>query len=482
MPVGAWEVPERRDDGFDRDRRIDAFEAGLAEVCGHLHGLHARLVSMVAEALEHGWWAQAGVKTPEHWLCWQTGLGPAQARRIVTAARRRVELPVTFAAFEAGELSLDQVGPIVDRAPAWADAEVCDLARRCTVSQIRAAVGRYPFPDAGDEHTAVGGPTALGVGGHDADGSDHSRGPDGSGVAEHGGPDGSRVAEHGGPDGPDVQPLASSETTNRDDCAARHPDDPPAERRSDGEFWSFVGGEDGSWRASGRFGPDLGLLIDAALREVADALFREHGRSPSGTEVLAEMARRSLTSVADSGRRDRYRVHVLLDERRGLVDPLGHALPEWVRDLVTCDASLAVTWTRHGVPIAQGSTADTIPAATRRHVLARDGGCRIPGCGATRRLDLHHVVHRADGGTNDASNLIAICPHHHRVHHRGELGIRGDAEDPSDLEFTDAHGRPIRPNRLIRPPTGPPPEPAGSFRHPLGERLDLRWLAFEPPA
>jgi len=185
--------------------------------------------------------------------------------------------------------------------------------------------------------------------------------------------------------------------------------------------------------------------------------------------------------VADSARRDRFRVHVLLDERHQLVDPLGHCLPAWLRELITCDATMAVTWTRHGVPIAQGSTADTIPAATRRHVIARDGGCRVPGCGVTRRLDVHHVVHRVAGGTNDTWNLLAVCPHHHRVHHRGELGISGNADDPDGIVFTNAQGRPIRPNQLIRPPTGPPPPPTSHYQHPIGERLHLRWITFTPP-
>jgi len=185
--------------------------------------------------------------------------------------------------------------------------------------------------------------------------------------------------------------------------------------------------------------------------------------------------------VADSARRDRFRVHVLLDERHQLVDPLGHCLPAWLRELITCDATMAVTWTRHGVPIAQGSTADTIPAATRRHVIARDGGCRVPGCGVTRRLDVHHVVHRVAGGTNDTWNLLAVCPHHHRAHHRGELGISGNADDPDGIVFTNAQGRPIRPNQLIRPPTGPPPPPTSHYQHPIGERLHLRWITFTPP-
>jgi hypothetical protein len=437
-------------DGFDRDRAIEAFESVVAEVCGHLHGLHAKLVSLTADALTHGWWQQSGIKSPEHWLGWQTGLSAGHAANVVAAARRRDQLPVTMAAFDAGELSLDQVSPIVAKAPSWADAQVCALARQCTVGQIRVAVGRYTFPE-------------VSVSGHGAASQSLSGSPAGS------------------PAGSAVQPAQAGELTN-DRGDQPHPDEPgPQARPTDHEFWSFTGLEDGNWRASGRFDPDHGLVIDAALREVADALFRDGGRVPSGVEVLAEMARRSLCTVTDSARRDRYRVHVLLDERNQMVDPLGYCLPGWLRDLITCDAKMAVTWIRNGVPIAQGSTAEVVAPAIRRHVLARDGRCRVPGCGSSKRLDLHHIVHRSNGGTNDASNLIALCPHHHRVHHRGQLGIAGTADDPEGLRFSDGRGSPLGVNLLVQPPTGPPPTPTGRYRHPLGERLDPRWVFFFPP-
>lgn len=430
-------VPRDPSPGAAWARALDEFESGVADVCGHLHGLHARLVALVVEALERGWWQQSGVKSPEQWLGWQTGLSSAQASKVVAVARRWGDLPATMAAFEAGELSLDQVVPIVARVPTWADAEVCELARLCTVGQIRAAVGRYAFPDIADDDTDDGQTDDA------------------------------------------VQPAGSVEIDSGDEAA--HPDDPVPERRPGDTFWSFLGDVDGSWRAAGRFDADHGLVIDAALREVGDALFRESGRVATGGEVLAEMARRSLGTVTDSSRRDRYRVHVTLDTNFELLDPFGHTLPPWVRDLITCDATMAVTWTRHGVPIAQGSTAESIPAAVRRHVLARDHGCRVPGCGSRVRLDLHHVIHRRDGGSNDTRNLIAICPHHHRMHHRNRLGISGDADADGGLVFTDHRGRPIGVNQLIRPPTGPPPKPAGRYRHPLGERLDLRWIYFNPP-
>jgi hypothetical protein len=71
-----------------------------------------------------------------------------------------------------------------------------------------------------------------------------------------------------------------------------------------------------------------------------------------------------------------------------------------------------------------------IPPATRRLVLRRDHHrCRVPDCRSSRNLEIHHVVHREDGGTNEPSNLIALCEGHHIAHHDGRLHIEGTAPD-----------------------------------------------------
>ncbi|MGH6784298.1 MAG: HNH endonuclease, partial [Sphingomicrobium sp.] len=70
-----------------------------------------------------------------------------------------------------------------------------------------------------------------------------------------------------------------------------------------------------------------------------------------------------------------------------------------------------------------------IPASVARFVWRRDGGrCRIPGCRSARGLELHHVVHRADGGGHDAGNIALLCGACHSAHHAGLLTISGTAE------------------------------------------------------
>ena len=105
--------------------------------------LHAQLVDTVVEALDGGLWEQWGIRSPEHWLAWQTGLSPARARQLIDTARRASELPVTFAAFADGELSVDQVVTVAKYTPTHNDAEACELARSATVNQLRTACRKY---------------------------------------------------------------------------------------------------------------------------------------------------------------------------------------------------------------------------------------------------------------------------------------------------------------------------------------------------
>jgi len=47
--------------------------------------------------------------------------------------------------------------------------------------------------------------------------------------------------------------------------------------------------------------------------------------------------------------------------------------------------------------------------------------CCYPNCKETIALDVHHIVPRNEGGTNRDSNLIVLCPSHHRLADRGAI-------------------------------------------------------------
>ena len=93
---------------------------------------------------------------------------------------------------------------------------------------------------------------------------------------------------------------------------------------------------------------------------------------------------------------------------------------------LACDASLVHM--RHdadGAVLAVSRKTRTIPPSIRRALVARDTGCRFPGC-TSRRCDAHHVEHWADGGATGLDNLLWLCRRHHRaVHEGGFRVIRG---------------------------------------------------------
>jgi hypothetical protein len=92
-------------------------------------------------------------------------------------------------------------------------------------------------------------------------------------------------------------------------------------------------------------------------------------------------------------------------------------------------------------------------------------------------VQVHHIVHREDGGLTITRNLCSLCPFHHRLHHRGAFTIDGDPEQPDGLRFTDHWGHDIGPPTYgpVAPPRyGAQPD----FAPPLGERLESRWFSW----
>ena len=139
--------------------------------------------------------------------------------------------------------------------------------------------------------------------------------------------------------------------------------------------------------------PTTARSSNAALREAQDALFQRDGVVASKVEALVEIANRSLDTIADTARRDRYRVHVHLDVDNTMLDGLGYRLPAWLRDLICCDTIMSTVNEVGGIPVSVGRAQRTVPERTRRLVILRDRGCRVPGCTADQFLHVHHVIH-----------------------------------------------------------------------------------------
>jgi hypothetical protein len=414
---------------------IDELDDSLNQVAGHLNAQHALLVDLTTELLAHeDWWRGPGIHTPELYLAWRTGVSPERARQVVQIARRVDDLPVCLEKFRRGELAVDQMAAIAKRAPWWTDVEIADIGSHMTVHQLRRTLGKYNFP-------AIPKPDDT----------------------------------HDNIDTPDPDPAVDDDSSD-DDCDTGDDESEPSDR-----CW-FSLGDDDRFRLNLNTDAETGAVIENALAEARDALFRAGQTDVTWGDALRELAERSLDSITDPARRDRYRINVHIDTDGEAVDANGWRLPDAIRRYITCDGLITPVFLANGVPVSVGRSQRIIPERTRRLVQLRDGGCRVPGCTQHHFIEVHHIIHWEHDGVTNTWNLIALCPHHHRLHHRGKLGITGNADEIDGVTFTNEHGRPItQTGAKPEPPAGPPPKPASTYEHPYGEPIQTRWFHLNVP-
>jgi hypothetical protein len=120
----------------------------------------------------------------------------------------------------------------------------------------------------------------------------------------------------------------------------------------------------------------------------------------------------------------------------------GARLPSDAVRRLACDARIEWILERDGRPVGIGRRGRSVPGGMLRALRFRDRGCRFPGCGRTRWLKAHHLVHWARGGGTDLGNLVLLCHAHHRLIHEG--GWTTSGHPGRDLRFHDPTGRPLR--------------------------------------
>ncbi|WP_169786902.1 HNH endonuclease signature motif containing protein [Nitriliruptor alkaliphilus] len=105
-----------------------------------------------------------------------------------------------------------------------------------------------------------------------------------------------------------------------------------------------------------------------------------------------------------------------------------------------------------GVPIAMTRAVEQPTQALYLALVARDGGCRYPGCDAPPAwCDVAHATARRDRGPLTIHNALLLCRHHHR---KLDLGRWTITIDGTDATFTRPGGRSIR----AGPARGRPPD------------------------
>ena len=144
----------------------DGPEVRLGRAMGLLNVATAEVVAAIAEALRSDDWQGDGIVTPEQWVALRCGVTASRARRLVAAAVALESLPAAAGAFTQGVLSEDQVGLVCRHVDAAHDAEVTELARHCTINQLRrilpSVVPPTPEPDPEPEPAEEGDADSAG--------------------------------------------------------------------------------------------------------------------------------------------------------------------------------------------------------------------------------------------------------------------------------------------------------------------------------
>jgi len=398
---------------------LQALEAQICQLAGHLAAATCRFLLLVADFDTRRGWATWDLPSCAAWLAWKCQIAPGTAREHVRVARALPALPAIRAAFAAGTMSYAKVRALTRIATPATDADLAELATPMTAGQLERFTRAHRTVTAADDHNAAtrrhlswrteqDGSLALSV-----------RLPaDQGSVVLHAlrAAAGDLRHPHHDPDG-----GVPAET-------------PPPE--TDGPDPAATGLADALVHVTG------GYL--AAKITTADNADLYQVIVHAGPEALTAGPAADVPAGTPPGHpADPRRCH--LDDEPALSPATAQRL--------ACAAT--ITWMLHdhdGTLLDAGRRHRTPPPALRRAVRERDHSrCQFPGCNS-RRTDVHHIRPWAQGGPTRLDNLILLCQAHHVIVH--ERGYRITPAAPAGYTFTQPTAAPSQ-----TAPTCPPPAP-----------------------
>lgn len=349
----------------DEDRPPGTVSADeLADLNREIERLRAVFSTRLRDFDRSGGWAAEGALSATGWLRAECRLSPSAAAEQVRVARALPELPETAAAFAGGEISFQHAAVITRSAeevtlPVVQDAQpvLLEAARRLDPLRMRMVTRHLRY----------------------------CLDPDGA--------------------------QAEAELLHQ--------------RRGLHLSQSL----EGVFYLEGRLDPEGGSLLRRALEAISGPRAKDDERSPAQrrADALVELARRQLDDgrlPSVGGQRPHLTLTAGLGGLRGaaVLEPEGQPLGREALRRIACDAAVStVLLGAAGEPLSVGRSRRVVSGALRRALVARDGGCRFPGCDRPAAwTDAHHLEHWADGGETALSNTVLLCRRHHRrVHEEG---------------------------------------------------------------
>src|SRR6056297_1636434 len=117
--------------------------AEITALCGHIYAKTYRLLELIREFDEKGYWELPGLCSTAHWLNWQCGIGMNAAREKVRVARALPDLPKISEAFRKGEVSYSKVRAMTRVADADNEDYLLDIANHGTAYHVEGIVAKY---------------------------------------------------------------------------------------------------------------------------------------------------------------------------------------------------------------------------------------------------------------------------------------------------------------------------------------------------
>lgn len=205
---------------------------------------------------------------------------------------------------------------------------------------------------------------------------------------------------------------------------------------------TFTANGDGMYDVKGLLMPADVAHVRAALDHIAGAAYGDDTGRPNHTRVADAFVElcQAYNSGTVAGGRERPKVLMTVPfetvvERgaaRGVIVGLDATVSGDAVRRMCCDAELNRVVTRGASTILDyGATTRLASDAQYYALVARDGGCRWPGCDRPPGwCDVHHIdeVFLENGATDLRLLVLSCSTHHDYVHHQGWKFV-GDADD-----------------------------------------------------
>jgi hypothetical protein len=424
VPADAREREAVGDEGAESltERTTQELEDELTALAARIAAATAQFLRALGEFDARKGWDVEGIRSCAQWLSWRCGMALGTAREHVRVARSLRSLPKTSAALAAGDISFSKARAITRIATEETEPELLTVGRHGTAQQVETVVRGLRRAEKNDASGVAPDQRTYFRHRWDDDGTLYVQGRlstvDGATflAALHGMLD--RLDEDRAADR--KQPSAST-----DEPADDVGDDPAGDPTRQGKgvpAGTSCGGDDGDATDGRDEDDDDGrhtTLLEAFVAVAQTALDSDSRPGPSARhpDVVVHVDADVLTSPDSTSDRgsDRCRVEN------------GPGLTARVARQLACDGGIILhVHGPDGSSLAIGRRTRRPNAAIMRALWYRDGGCIHPACGRQRYLHAHHVVHWADGGATDVSNLVLLCSRHHHDAHHGRIGVVWD--------------------------------------------------------